>query len=306
MSQEENLQDQVDEIMGLVSDDFDVTEEEVTEHLEEFYNYGVTGEQARNSTLSKLANERGVSRNELLSQSTGTVPMTELGDSDWGNVEAVVVDLWDADHESIAQKGLINDGEVSRQFVVWSGGTEDVPELEEGQTYLFESVVGNEDDNNNIQIQVNRSSSVSESDKEIEASGGDIEFTGAILDTQGASGLVWRDAETDRVVDSNDGDVEHDLRLILAMDNGEDVYRVHFDRELTEEITGMGLDEAQEIAMDAMDREAVISEMLPDLLGRYMTVRGNQRDDYIFVDEYEWADETPDVEQLLIKARSLN
>lgn len=310
MSQEENIQDQVDEIVDLVSDDFDVTEEEVTEHLEEFYNYGVTGEQARNSTLSKLSNERGVSRNELLDQSNdSSSPMRDIGDGDWGNVEAVVVDLWDADHDSVSYRGLINDGEVSRSFVVWSDDNDSVPdgipEFEEGGTYLFESVVGNEDDQGRIQLQVNSSSSVSESDAEIETSGGDIEFTGAILDTQGASGLVWRDADSGRVVDSNDGDVEHDLRLILAMDNGEDVYRVHFDRELTEEITGMDLDEAQELAMDAMDREAVISEMLPDLLGRYMTVKGNQRDDYIFVDEYEWEDGTPDVEELLIKARSL-
>jgi hypothetical protein len=36
-----------------------------------------------------------------------------------------------------------------------------------------------------------------------------------------------------------------------------------------------------------------------------MTVKGNQRDDYIFVDEYEWEDGAPDVDELLIKARSL-
>lgn len=305
MSQEETIQDQVDEITDLVSDDFDVTEEEITEHLEEFYNYGVTGEQARNSTLSRLAEDRDVSRNELLSQSNETVSINSLGDSDWGNVEAVVTNLWDVDHESVSQSGTINDGETNRSFVMWSNGTEDLPTLQEGETYLFESVVGSEDDQGEIQIQINSSSSVSDSDAEIEASGGEIEFTGAIIDTQGKNGLVWRDPDTGQVLDSNEGDVEHDLRLILVADNGEDVYKIHFDRELTEELTGMTLDEAKEIAMDSMDREAVIGEILPDLLGRYITVQGNQRDEYIFVDEYEWDDETPDVDELLIKARSL-
>lgn len=309
MSQEQDIQDDVDEIMGLVSDDYDVSEEEVKEALQEFHEYGVVGDQAVNSTLSKLANDRDVSRNELVSQSGGSngeVALTDLGDSDWGNVRAVVVDKQEAKSDVVAQRGLINDGEVTRSFVVWANGTEDVPEMEEGETYLFESVVGNEDDNGNIQIQVNKSSAVSPSDEEVEASGGEIEFTGALLDTQGASGLVWRDADSGRVVDSNDGDVEHDLRLILAIDDGKEVFKAHFDQELTEEITGVTLDEAQEIAMDAMDREAVISEMLPDLIGRYMTVTGNQRDNYIFVDEYEWAEDVPNVDELLMKARSLS
>lgn len=309
MTQQETIQEDVEAVQELISDDHDVEDEEIEEHLQDFYEFGVKGEQARNSTISKIANDRGLSRNELLSQQGGeggVVPLSTLGDGDWGNVRAVVVDLWESKSDAVAQKGLIDDGDVSRAFVVWSGGTEDVPELEEGETYLFKSVVGNEDDRDNIQIQVNRASEVTASDEAVEPSGGEVEFTGAILDTQGASGLVWRDAETERVVDSNEGDVEHDLRLILAMDDGHDVYRVHFDRELTEELTGITLDEAQEIAMDAMDREAVISDMLPELIGRYMTVHGNLRDDYIFVEEYEWAEDVSGVDELLIKARSLN
>ena len=106
---------------------------------------------------------------------------------------------------------------------------------------------------------------------------------------------------------SEHGDVEgeFDLRIKGVLDDGTEVHEVIFDQEATEELTGIGLDEAQEMAMDALDTEVVVEEMRETVLGLYYRVAGPTLGRYVLANETETLEEAPDAEDVLIKARSL-
>lgn len=320
MTDQEIINQKVEDVLDLVNEEYlsddaenPITESEVEDALNTFFEHGVGPNEVVGPTISKLAKARDVSKSELTSSgggsnsSDGGVSMFgDVTDGDWGNFRAVVVDVWDVneDNDAVSQKGLFSDGEETVQYLAWSSGTEDIPQLEEGETYQIESGVVNNDRNGNKQIQMNKSTEVSVSDEKIEADSGEIEFSGVLVGTRGQSGLIMRDEDGQPVTD-NDQRAEYDLRLQLVMDDGDESFVAHFDQELTTELTGVTLDEAKEIGMEAMDLTEVVRQMLPDLIGRYMTVSGVNREDYIFVEDYEWAEEVPDVEQLLIRARAL-
>lgn len=306
--------DQVEKVQEMIDDGFDITDEEVASQFSHYAQYDVTGEQAQNAVLTKLAKKEGVNKSTLIDASASSEsqlkPMSDFDDGVWGDLKATVVDVWETKSDVVAQKGRLDDGQTTRRYTVWSRGTDSIPTLEQGQAYLFESVVGSyNDEMESYEIQMNKSSSVEAIDEELETSRGEIEFTGAFITDTNKSGFILRDAETnDLVTTSNyEGETKYDLRLILALDNGEEVYKATFDKELTEELTGMTIDEAQEIAMDAMDRTQVIKEMLPELVGRYITVRGNQQREYIYVDEYEWDNQfdVQKAEELLMRAQGM-
>lgn len=313
---DESLHDDIQEVQQQISDEYDVEDDEIREYLVLYRSHGVTGDDARKAAITKVANARGVERSDVVdASSSGSNELLRLQDFDdgvWGDARVTVVDKWESKSDAVAQKGLIDDGHETRVYTVWSRGTDNIPEFEEGQSYQFNSAVGSyNEEMESFEVQLNKSSSVTELDEELETSRGEIEFTGAFVGTQGKSGLVFRDTETGEVVESKnvDNPTEHDLRLILALDNGEEVYRAHFDQELTEELTGITMDEAKEIAMDSMDRTAVINqEMLPELIGRYVNVVGENQGEYIYVDEFEWADQVDEdrIAELRTRAEAIN
>ena len=100
-------------------------------------------------------------------------------------------------------------------------------------------------------------------------------------------------------------DGEFDLRIKGVLDDGEDVHEVLFDREGTEDLTGIALEEAKDMAMDALDTSVVADEMRADVLGRYYRVSGPTFGRYVLVDEMERLSEPADPEAVLIKARSI-
>lgn len=313
---DESLHDDIEEVQQQISDEYDVEDEEIREYLILYRNHGVNGEDARKAAITKVANARGVDRSDVLgSTSNGSDnirPLSEFDDGEWGDARVTVVDVWDANSDSVAQKGLVDDGSESRVYTVWSRGTENIPEFEQGESYQFNSAVGSyNEEMESYEIQLNKSSSVEKLDEELNTSRGEIEFSGTFVGTQGKSGLVFRDTETGRVVESKNQDnpTEHDLRLILALDNGQEVYRAHFDEELTEQLTGISLDEAKQIAMESMERTTVIeNEMLPELIGRYINVKGENQDEYIYVEEFEWDDQVDAdrVTELRARADAIN
>ena len=78
-----------------------------------------------------------------------------------------------------------------------------------------------------------------------------------------------------------------------------------FNQEATEALTGIGLEEAQEMAKDALDTEVVVEEMAETVLGRYYRVTGPSLGRYVLADDVETLQAPVDHESVLIKARSL-
>jgi replication factor A1 len=106
---------------------------------------------------------------------------------------------------------------------------------------------------------------------------------------------------------SEHGEVEgeFDLRIKGILDDGESVQKVIFDQEATEQAADITLEEAQEMAMDALDTSVVADEVREATLGRYYRVEGPEMGRYLLVNDFERLTESHDPQEILIQARSI-
>ncbi len=106
---------------------------------------------------------------------------------------------------------------------------------------------------------------------------------------------------------SEHGDVEgeFDLRIKGVLDDGIETHETIFDQESTEELTGISLEQAQEMAMDALDTEVVVEKMRETVLGRYYRVSGPTLGRYVLANDIERLGAPTDAERVLIRARSI-
>jgi replication factor A1 len=207
--------------------------------------------------------------------------------------------------------GLVGDESGTMKFVAFT--TSDLPELEEGKSYTLSNVVTDEYQGN-FSVKLNRTTTITELDEEVEVGDDSSEAEGALVDIQSGSGLIKRCPEEDctRVLQngrcSEHGNVEgeFDLRIKAVLDDGAEVHEVIFGREMTEELTGVTLEAAKERAMDALDTTVVAEDMRADVLGRYYRVSGPTFGRYLLVDEFEQlsAPAAADASALLSDARS--
>jgi ssDNA-binding replication factor A large subunit len=217
----------------------------------------------------------------------------------WINLRAKVVQLWESEHESIDQVGLIGDETGTIKFVKWAKS--ELPHIEEGKSYSFENLVTDEFEER-FSVKFNKSSSINEIDEDIEVGYSTTEFTGAMVHIQDGSGLIRRCPICNRALmkgtcmEHGNVDGIHDLRIKAVMDNGVMVQEALFNREITESIGGITLDEAKEMAVDALDQSVVLDEMKRRLLGRYYTMTGSILDRYLLVESVGLIEKVSDQE----------
>ena len=293
------------------SDHLDVDADEIEERLATLVDeYRVPLDEARRSVTNSYLDDAGMERDELGRGGSESVLVNEIDeDEQWVDLRVELVDLWEPRSDSISQVGLVGDESGTIKFVAFK--TSELPELTEGQTYELSNVVTDEYEGS-YSVKLNRTTGITEIDEEIEV--GDIADTveGALVDIQSGSGLIKRCPEDDctrvlqngRCSEHGEVDGEFDLRIKGVLDDGESVTEVIFDREATEKLTGMGLEEAKDMAMDALDTTVVAEEMGDDVLGRYYRVTGPTFGRYVLVDEMEEPGSV-DVETALIEARSI-
>ncbi|AFK18018.1 replication factor A [Haloferax mediterranei ATCC 33500] len=309
-----DLRSHAAEIAEQFSDHLDVSTDEVEERLESLVSeYRVPVDEARRSVVNSYLDEAGIERDELGGGAGGN-EQTLLNDIDedeqWVDVRAKVVELWEPQNEAIAQVGLLGDESGRMKFVSFT--TSELPELEEGKSYALGNVVTDEYQGN-FSVKLNRTTSIAELDEEIEVGDDSTTVEGALVDMQSGSGLIKRCPEEGctRVLQngrcSEHGNVEgeFDLRIKAVVDDGDEVHEVIFNREMTEAQTGIELDEAKQMAMDALDTTIVEEEMRGDLVGYYYRVTGPTLGRYVLANEIERLSEPADAEELLIKARSM-
>ena len=308
-----DVRQHAEEIQEQFSDHLDVTVDDVASRLDSLVNeYKVPMEEARRSVVSHYLDEAGLERDEI--RSGGGTEDAKLADIDtdeeWLNVTAKVVDLWEPRSDAVGQVGLLGDETGTIKFTKWAKS--DLPELEEGTVYSLGNVVTDEYQGN-YSVKLNRTTTVEELDVEMEVGDDSEEVEGALVDIQSGSGLIKRCPHEDctRVLQngrcSEHGEVEgeFDLRIKGVVDDGLDVHEVIFDEEATEDLTGISLDEAKQMAMDALDTTVVADEMREKTLGHYYRVAGPTMGRYLLVDEMETLSGPVDVEEALIKARSI-
>ena len=310
---ETDLRTHAGEIHEQFADHLEVTVEEVAERLDTLVNeYKVPVNEARRSVTNTYLDEAGMERDDI-SQGGGN-DRVEVADIDapeqWLDVTAKVVDLWDATNDAVAQVGLLGDETGTVKFTKWSKS--DLPALEAGQVYDLRNVVTDEYQGR-FSVKLNRTTVIEELDEDIEVGDDAVEVEGALVDIQSGSGLVKRCPEENctRVLKngrcSEHGEVEgeFDLRIKGVLDDGTEVHEVIFDKEATEELTGIGLEQAKEMAMDALDTSVVADEMREQTLGRYYRVVGPTLGRYVLANETDRLAGGVDPEAALIKARSI-
>ncbi|MFB6234283.1 MAG: replication factor A [Halopenitus sp.] len=306
-----DLRTHAEEIAEQFSDHLDVEVDEVEEKLENLVNeYRVPLEEAKRSVTNSYLDEADLERDELGRGGSEQVQVNDIDeDEQWVDLRVEFVDAWEPRSDSIAQVGLLGDESGTIKFVAFE--TSDLELLEEGQTYELSNVVTDEYEGS-YSVKLNRTTTITEIDEDIEIGDNADTVEGALVDIQSGSGLIKRCPEEDctRVLQngrcSEHGQVEgeFDLRIKGVIDDGEEVHEVIFDREATEDLTGMGLEEAKDMAMDALDTSVVAEEMAEGVLGRYYRVSGPTLGRYVLVDDLEVPGEV-DAESALIKARSI-
>jgi ssDNA-binding replication factor A large subunit len=310
---ETDLRTHAEEIHDQFSDRLDLSVEEVEERLETLVDeYQVPVSEARRSVTNTYLDDAGMDRDDLMGG--GGNEQKDVADIDaaeeWIDITAKVVELWDAQSDAVAQVGLLGDETGTVKFTKWSKS--DLSALEEGKVYSLRNVVTDEYQGR-FSVKLNRTTTIEELDEDIEVGDDSVEVEGALVDIQSGSGLIKRCPEEDctRVLQNGrcneHGEVEgeFDLRIKGVIDDGEDVHEVIFDQDATENLTDIELEEAKEMAMDALDTSVVADEMREKTLGRYYRVSGPTLGRYVLANDTEELTDAVDPEAALIKARSI-
>jgi len=307
-----DLRTHAEEIHEQFSDELDLTVEDVEKRLETLVEeYKVPMEEARRSVVNHYLEEAGIDREDIARGGNEQVALADIDEPDrWVDVTAKVVELWEPRSDSIDQVGLLGDESGTIKFTKWAKS--DLPSMAEGTVYRLGNVVTDEYQGR-YSVKLNRTTTIEELDEDLEVGDNEVVVEGALVDIQSGSGLIKRCPEEDctrvlqngRCAEHGEVEGEFDLRIKGVVDDGEEVYEVLFDKDGTEELTDISIEEAREMAMDALDTAVVADEMREKTLGRYYRIEGPTFSRYVLADAVEELTEPVDPEAVLIKARSI-
>ena len=308
-----DVRPQAEALQQELSEHIEVDTDEIEERLDTLVSeYQVPMDEARRSVRRHYLEEAGVDSEDLGGGGgSDAVTLVEIDEPDqWVDVTVQVVELWEPRSDSIDQVGLVGDPSGTIKFTKWAKS--DLPRLEEGKSYRLQNVVTDEYQGN-YSIKLNRTTEIEAVEDDIEVGDNVAEIEGALVDIQSGSGLIKRCPEEDctrvlqngRCAEHGEVEGEFDLRIKGVIDDGQTVQEVIFDREATEGVAQIPLEEAKEMAMDALDTSIVADEIRDRTLGRYYRISGPTMGRYILADGVEQLDEPADAESVLIRARSI-
>ena len=264
---------------------------EIEDKLEQLVNkFKVPPEEARRNVINLFLKKYNIQKSDFFGpRETAMVKAADIKeDGKWVSLRAKVVQLWEANQESISQVGLLGDESGTIKFTKWAKASA-LPTVEEGNCYIFKNITTSEWQGQ-FSVKINKTSEIIPISEDIEVGSTPTEFSGAIVDIQSGSGLIKRCPECNRALVKGacgeHGKVEgiYDLRVKAVMDDGEKVQDILLNREITEALTGITLDKAKEMATEALDQAVVLDMIKSKLVGRYFVVRGAKLDRFILVE----------------------
>ncbi len=264
---------------------------EIENRLEQLINkFKVPPEEARRNVINVFLKKHNIPKTEFFApRETPVVKASEIKeDSKWVTLRAKVVQLWEANQESISQVGLLGDESGTIKFTKWAKASA-LPAVEEGKSYIFKNVTTSEWQGQ-FSVKINKTSDIIQINEDIEVGSTPTEFSGAIVDIQSGSGLIKRCPECNRALVKGacgeHGKVEgiYDLRVKAVVDDGEKVQDILLNREITEALTGITLEKAKEMATEALDQAVVLDMIKQKIVGRYFVVTGAKLDRFILVE----------------------
>ncbi|MDO9516999.1 MAG: hypothetical protein Q7J10_03010 [Methanosarcinaceae archaeon] len=254
----------------------DVDPSEVSTKLEQLVTeYHVPQKEAVFTVSKMLAKDHGI---ELKAQATTDVnvkEVLEMPSGQWVSVPVKVSRLFENTHASVKQTGVVGDETGTVSFII--GSRANVPTLEEGKCYFFENVVTGIF-NERPQLSVNKASKITPLDTDMEIHDYTTIIEGAIVDIQNGSGLIKRCPQCKRMLSkgacNQHGRVDgvYDLRIKAVLDDGKVTNTLLLNREITEQLTGISLDDAIVLAADALDAGVISDRIKQMIIGRYYKV----------------------------------
>jgi replication factor A1 len=294
-------------IVEQFSDHADIDQDEVESDLKELVGeFKVPLDEAERTVRNNLMDEHGIEQSavaqggaapdseDLSDDEFSPTPVEDINEADeWHDLLVDVIELWDPSHPDMAQVGLIGDDTDIIKFVIWENdGEVPVELLEEGETYEINNVVSDEY-NGRYSVKLNSSTSVTQVEGQAADGRSDnVVVDGVLVAVKSGSGLIKRcpDEDCTRVLQngrcSEHGEVEgeFDLRIKAVVDNGAVAQNVVFDQEATEDVADIELEEAKQMAMDALDTGVVAQEISNKVLGQYFKIEGPELGQNVLVE----------------------
>ncbi len=209
-----------------------------------------------------------------------------------GSVRAKVVQNWDVTHDRMLQVGILGDETGTIKFVIWK---EDGKErLELNAVYnIYYAVV--DEYNGRLSLTLNTAMYIAD-EGDIEVGRNESEYPGAIVHVAPGSGLIKRcpvegcnrtlSRQNYCPVHEIQPNFRYDLRLKAVLDDGVRARNVLIQRDLVEELTGLSLDSAVEIAESSpLGMDEVFDRVKNAVLGRYYVCSGNEIEGRVLVNQ---------------------
>lgn len=257
-----------------------VKDSEIQERLDILKQFKVSDNEVRRSILTYFGvTDKGPFGNNAIG------PVSELSDGGWTSLKIKVVQLWDSNHASISQSGVVGDGTGTVKFTKWA--TASLPQIEEGKSYILTNVVASVY-NEKLQVALNKKSKIEELPEDVEVKDNTITFIGAFVSIQSNSGLITRCDKCNKAIRGTcdkhpEAKGHYDVRVIGAIDNGQRYTSVIIDAEIVEQVTGFSVEYCKNMATEAMDKEVVIKQLESVLLGRFFYISGSDMGDTVLV-----------------------
>jgi len=220
-----------------------------------------------------------------------TLPMKDLTPG-IGSVRAKFIQEWEASHDRMLQSGLLGDESGTVKFVIWK--EEGKERLVPGTVYsVYYALVDEYQGRTSLNL---TTATIVPEEGDIPVSGGEGVFSGALVHIAPGSGLIKRCPVEgcNRVLSRQNYCPVHeiqpgflyDLRIKGWLDNGRETREILVQREVTEQLTGIPMNEAKELAENnPLGMEEVFLRVRERILGRYLTCKGREIDQRILVSE---------------------
>jgi len=266
---------------------------EIENRLDALINeFKVPADEAKRSVTNYFLKQHRGPRERLGTSSEGThAKISDVTDQErWLNLKVKVVQLWEPNAPSIAQVGLVGDESGTIKFTNWANAQ--LPLLEEGKSYAIRNVV-TKLWQGRFSVSFNKMTEIAPLDEEVTVVRAEEHLTGVIIDVQSGSGLIKRCPDCGRLVIKGScpehGKVEsiYDLRIKAVLDDGDEVHDILFNCDLTEKLTGITLETAKDMAIDALDQNIVSDTITDMIVGRYYSIRGTKTPRWILVTGFE-------------------
>jgi replication factor A1 len=254
-------------------------------------NFRVPEQEALRGVLNSFLKKNGFAPSKTVIKNSVLVKVSDITKpEEWVDLKVKVMEIWDSENEKISQAGLVGDDTGFIKFIKWEKSQ--LMNMETGKNYLLKNVISDVY-KGNFSIKMNKTSVIEEITEEIDAKEVMADFIGAVVDIQQGSGLIKRCPICKKPLDKGackeHGKVEgvYDLRIKAVLDNGLSIQEVLLNKNMTEKVTGITIDQAKIMAMEALDGAIVSQAFKNILIGEYILASGRKVDRYILAEVFD-------------------